>query len=83
MSRGGCRAGAGRPKGAVGKRNYEAVQAQFGDFDPLERLMLLANKAEKEAQAANHPKDQRYWQRIEIKCLVALLPYYYPKPRRT
>ncbi|WP_425906807.1 hypothetical protein [Nitrobacter sp. TKz-YC02] len=68
---GGKRQGAGRPKGSLGKRSIEAIEAvaeEFPDWTPLKHLARVANDATLDAE-------------IRLDAAKAAAPYVHPKPK--
>lgn len=68
---GGRRQGAGRPKGSLGKRSIEAIEAvaeEFPDWTPLKHLARVANDATLDAE-------------IRLDAAKAAAPYVHPKPK--
>jgi hypothetical protein len=68
-TRGGARAGAGRPRGSVNKRSEEIeAKLQALGCDPAEGLAKIASEAWAEGD-----KD------LAARCFTSLLPYIFPK----
>lgn len=68
---GGKRQGAGRPRGSLGKRSIEAIEAvaeEFPDWTPLKHLARVANDATLDAE-------------IRLDAAKAAAPYVHPKPK--